>query len=57
MNRDEKNRLFEQWYQNYLKAHDISNPKKHKDFARWAFWAGVEAAEKAAKAKRSNHEQ
>ena len=45
MNHDEKNRLFESWYQAYIKSHDVGNPAKYKEFARWAFWAGYEAAQ------------
>ena len=45
MNHDEKNRLFESWYQAYIKSHDVGNPAKYKEFARGAFWAGYEAAQ------------
>ena len=43
MSNEEKNRLFEEWYQSYIKSHNVGNPAKSKEFARWAFWAGVEA--------------
>ncbi len=46
MNRDDKNYAFEKWYQEYIKTHDVGNPAKYKEFARWAFWGGIEFAEK-----------
>jgi hypothetical protein len=55
MNRDEKNRLFESWYQAYIKSHDVGNPAKYKEFARWAFWAGVEAAQPSVQSDDGRH--
>lgn len=42
MTRDEKILAFENWYQNYILTHDVGNPSKYKEFAKWAFWGGLE---------------
>ncbi len=38
---DERMEAFEKWYQEYVRKHDAGNPKKWKEFARFAFFAGV----------------
>lgn len=39
---DKKHDAFEKWYEGYIRSRDVGNPKKWKEFARWAFMAGID---------------